>query len=121
MTEISAGTGTGRFPAGTDIPMELLEPLSDAEKEKDVIARKSQSYVKMVWGRLKKDKLAMFGLVVLFLMIVFAVFAPIFLPMIMHRRIFIIFWNGRVKSTGSARIRWAGIFLSAPCTAQGFR
>ncbi len=80
MTEISAGTGTGRFPAGTDIPMELLEPLSDAEKEKDVIARKSQSYVKMVWGRLKKDKLAMFGLVVLFLMIVFAVFAPIFSP-----------------------------------------
>ena len=77
MTEISAGTGTGRFPAGTDIPMELLEPLSEAEKEKDVIARKSQSYVKMVWGRLKKDKLAMFGLVVLFLMIVFAVFAPI--------------------------------------------
>ena len=80
MTEISAGTGTGRFPAGTDIPMELLEPLSEAEKEKDVIARKSQSYVKMVWGRLKKDKLAMFGLVVLFLMIVFAVFARIFSP-----------------------------------------
>lgn len=80
MTEISAGTGTGRFPAGTNIPMELLEPLSEAEKEKDVIARKSQSYVKMVWGRLKKDKLAMFGLVVLFFMILFAVFAPIFSP-----------------------------------------
>ena len=54
MTEISAGTGTGRFPAGTDIPMELLETLSEEEKEKDVISRKKPVLCEDGLGQVKE-------------------------------------------------------------------
>lgn len=68
------------FSMEDSIPDELMEELSEEEKENGCIERKSQSYMKMVWRRLKKDKLAVFGIAVLVLMIIFAVFSPIFSP-----------------------------------------
>jgi oligopeptide transport system permease protein len=46
----------------------------------EVIARPSQSYWQDAWRRLKKNKLAMTGLAVLGILILLAIFAPIFSP-----------------------------------------
>ena len=48
-----------------EIPQELLAPLSDEERDLDEIDRPSISYWRNCWLRLKKDKLAMFGLAVI--------------------------------------------------------
>ncbi len=69
---------TPTFSMTDEIPEELLALLDESEKESDLIQRKSRPYHQMVWERLKKDKLAMFGIVVLVLMTAFAVFAPMF-------------------------------------------
>lgn len=62
------------------IPIELMENLSDADREKEEINRPSVSYWENCWMRLKKDKLAMFGIAVVVLMTLMAVFAPMLSP-----------------------------------------
>ena len=64
----------------TEIPEELLEALSEEEREKETINRTSFSYWQTCWKRLKKDRLAMFGLAVIAVMAVFAVFGPMLSP-----------------------------------------
>lgn len=59
---------------------ELLEPLTDEERNTEEISRESVSYWKSCWRRFRKDKLAMLGLLVLIVMTLFAIFAPIFSP-----------------------------------------
>lgn len=64
----------------TEIPEELLGELPEAEREKETINRTSFSYWQTCWKRLKKDKLAMFGLVVIAVMAVLAIFGPMLSP-----------------------------------------
>lgn len=65
-----------KYTMTDQIPEELLERLPEEEKNTDEIARKSQSYYGMAWKRLQKDKLAMFGIGVLILMTLGAIFGP---------------------------------------------
>lgn len=62
------------------IPDELLEDLSDDEREMESIHRPSVSYWKNCWIRLKKDKLAMFGIAVLIIIVLLAIFVPLLSP-----------------------------------------
>ncbi len=78
MVQAAAVETAGASYAMTDIiPDDLLEPLAESDRETESIERESISYLQMCWRRLKKDKLAMFGLVVIGIMTFLAIFAPI--------------------------------------------
>ncbi|MCQ2566193.1 MAG: ABC transporter permease [Clostridia bacterium] len=63
-----------------DIPAELFEPLPEEEKFSEQINRPSVSYWQNAWMKLKKDKLAIIGVVFIILMTLLAIFGPIFSP-----------------------------------------
>lgn len=58
----------------------LFEPLDDAEKQTDVISRPSLTYWQNAWQKLRRDPLAMVGIVVIILMILLAIFGPLIQP-----------------------------------------
>ena len=70
----------GGYSMEDEIPQELLAPLSDEERDLDEIDRPSISYWSNCWLRLKKDKLAMFGLAVIIVITLLAVFVPMLSP-----------------------------------------
>ncbi len=62
------------------IPEELFTDLPEEEKFSEQINRPSISYWKNAWMKIRRDKLAMIGLVFIILMILFAIFVPMFSP-----------------------------------------
>lgn len=64
----------------TQVRDEWFRPLEKDRDEKEAVVRPSLSYWKDAWRRLKKNKLAMTGLVFLVLLAVMAIFGPIFSP-----------------------------------------
>ncbi len=56
------------------------EPIPFAEREAEQFSRPSVSYWKDAWRRLKKDRLAMFGIVFLAIISLAAIFGPFFSP-----------------------------------------
>ena len=56
------------------------QPIDPEALSADEIARPSVSYWQDAWRRFKSDKMAMFGLVVIVIITLFAVFGPIFCP-----------------------------------------
>ena len=56
------------------------QPLDKASISADQISRPSVSYWKDAWRRFRKDKLAMFGLVMIIIVSLFAIFGPMFCP-----------------------------------------
>ena len=56
----------------------LFEPLSPEEKIHSETLRPSLTYWSDAWMRLKHDKLALFGLIVIVMILLFAVFGPMF-------------------------------------------
>ncbi|MDD2592104.1 MAG: ABC transporter permease [Erysipelotrichaceae bacterium] len=57
---------------------DLFEKLDDSEKNAEFIAMESKTFMRDSWNRFKKNKLALFGLIFVTLMILFAIFAPMF-------------------------------------------
>lgn len=64
----------------TDIPMELFEPLPEEERRTDQINRPNISYWKNAFNKIKADKLAVIGFIIIFLMLLLAVLGPIISP-----------------------------------------
>lgn len=64
----------------TEIPAELFEPLPEEEKFSEQINRPSVSYWQNAWMKLKKDKLAIIGVIFILLMTLVAIFGPIISP-----------------------------------------
>lgn len=61
-----------------EITKDMFERVPDSEKNLDTVVRPSETYWQDVWRRLKKNKLAMFGLYfVIFITIVAIVGPPI--------------------------------------------
>ena len=60
-----------------DTRYDLLDKVSISA---DQISRPSVSYWKDAWRRFRKDKLAMFGLVMIIIVSLFAIFGPMFCP-----------------------------------------
>lgn len=69
-----------KYDFQTEIPAELLEDITEEEREGETINRISFSYWQTCWKRLKKDKLAMFGIVVIVIMTLLAVIGPMVCP-----------------------------------------
>ena len=57
---------------------EMFEKLPEDEKNSEFIAMESKTFLKDVWDRYKKNKLAMIGLIFLVVMVLLAIFVPIF-------------------------------------------
>ena len=66
--------------APQDIPDELFEQLSDDEKNSEFVAVESKTYFQDAWGRFRKNKLALMGLIFIALMILGAILVPILSP-----------------------------------------
>ncbi len=56
------------------------QPLDPAVLASDEISRPSVSYWKDAWRRFRRDKLAMFGLITILIVALFAIFGPMFCP-----------------------------------------
>ena len=56
------------------------QPLDKASISADQISRPSVSYWKDAWRRFRRDKLAVFGLVMILIVSLFAIFGPMFCP-----------------------------------------
>ena len=59
---------------------EMFELLDDSEKNSEFIAIESKTFLRDAWDRFKKNKLALFGLVFLAIMIVGCILVPIISP-----------------------------------------
>ena len=64
----------------TEIPDALLADLPEEARDQENINRVSFTYWQTCWKRMKKDKLAMFGIVVIIVMAILAVFGPMLCP-----------------------------------------
>lgn len=60
-----------------DINNELFSPLTAEEKKTDDIVRPSIGYWKSAWRRLKRNKIALFSLILIFVIIIAAILGPI--------------------------------------------
>ena len=60
-----------------NIDSELFSPLSSEEKKAEEIVRPSVGYWANAWRRLKANKVALFSLVMIIIIIAFAILGPI--------------------------------------------
>ncbi|MBQ9009288.1 MAG: ABC transporter permease [Clostridia bacterium] len=63
-----------------EIPEEWFERLGDEEKDSEFVAMQSKTYFQDTWAQFKKNRLALVSLVFLFILILAAIFVPIFSP-----------------------------------------
>ncbi len=56
----------------------MFEKLDDSEKNDEAIAMESKTFLQDTWRRFSQNKLAIFGLIVILIMIGMAIFVPIF-------------------------------------------
>lgn len=61
-----------------EMSKELFQPLPKGDQSGEAIVRPSLNYWQDAWRRLKKNKLAMFGLIALIVLTLLAIFGPIF-------------------------------------------
>ena len=66
--------------SASEIPDELFTLLDDSEKDSEFVAMESKTYFQDAWARFKKNKLALIGLVFIALMVLAAIFIPMFSP-----------------------------------------
>lgn len=66
--------------ASSEIPDDLFATLSDDEKNSEFVAVESKTYFQDAWGRFKKNKLALIGLVFIVLMVIGAIVVPMVSP-----------------------------------------
>ena len=59
---------------------DMFELLDDSEKNSEFIAIESKTFARDAWDRFKKNKLALAGLIFLVVMVLCAIFIPIFSP-----------------------------------------
>lgn len=62
-----------------EIDEELFAPLSSEEKKAEIVVRPSIGYWANAWRRLKSNKVALFSLIMIVLVVLMAIFAPIIL------------------------------------------
>lgn len=96
----------GGYTMDDEIPLELLDDLNDSEREQVETDRPSLSYWKNCWFRLKKDKMAMFGIVVILIMTLLAVIVPMVSPYSYDQTDFtqMLKWPSRVHLFGTDKM-----------------
>ena len=63
-----------------EIPDEEFDLLDDSEKESEFVAMESKTFLRDVWSRFRKNKLALASVVFLTAMVLLAIFVPVFSP-----------------------------------------
>ena len=63
-----------------DLPDEMFENLDSSEKSTDDITSPSISYWKNAWVRLKKDPLAMLGIIIIIIITISSIIGPMLIP-----------------------------------------
>ena len=63
-----------------EITDDMFELLDESEKNSEFIAMESKTFFQDAWGRYKKNKLALAGLIFLVIMVALAIFVPILSP-----------------------------------------
>ena len=66
--------------SASEIPDELFGLLDDSEKDSEFVAMESKTYFQDSWARFKKNRLALIGLVFIAMMVLAAIFIPMFSP-----------------------------------------
>lgn len=61
-----------------ELTNDLFEKLDDSEKNSEFIAISSKTFAQDAWGRFKKNKLALAGLIFMTILILLAIFVPMF-------------------------------------------
>lgn len=74
--QVNAATAEAVFEPTPD----MFEKLDESSKNAEKIAYESKTYFRDAWGRFKKNKMAMVGLIFLAFMILLCVFVPIISP-----------------------------------------
>ena len=64
----------------SEIPDEEFELLDDSEKNSEFVAVESKTYLQDAWSRFRKNKLAVVSLVFLAVIVLLAIFVPVFSP-----------------------------------------
>lgn len=64
----------------SEIPEALFEKLDDSQKDSEFVAMASKTYLQDAWGRFRKNRLALIGLVFIAAMILAAIFIPLLSP-----------------------------------------
>ena len=59
---------------------DLFDKLPEEDKNSEFIAIASKTFARDAWDRFRKNKLALYGLVFLVIMIILAIFVPILAP-----------------------------------------
>ena len=63
-----------------EIPDEEFDLLDDSEKESEFVAMEGKTFLRDVWSRFRKNKLALASVVFLTAMVLLAIFVPVFSP-----------------------------------------
>ena len=66
---------------GTNIEQALFQPLETQTRAEDEIVRPSLTYWQDAWRRLKANKPAMIGLTIIIIIVLSAIFVPLFWPL----------------------------------------
>ena len=66
--------------AELELTPDLFEPLDSSEQNSEFIAMDTKTFLQDAWGRFRQNKLALCGLVFLAVMVLLAIFVPIFSP-----------------------------------------
>lgn len=80
----------------------LFRKLDESEKNSDFVAVQSKTYLQDAWNRFKKNKLALAGLFVLSIIILLAIFGPMFSPYTYDGQDFL------TRNAGPSAAHWFG-------------
>lgn len=103
----------------TEIPDALLADLPEEARDQENVNRVSFTYWQTCWKRMKKDKLAMFGIVVIIAMAILAVFGPMLCPYSYDDADFMAILQGPSLKHWFGTDGWAAMYLSVLFTAHG--
>ncbi|AGK97926.1 ABC transporter permease [Clostridium pasteurianum] len=85
-----------------EFPKDMFERIPNKEKAKNEVVRPSLTYWQDVWMRIKKNKLAMLGLIVVILVTLLAIFGPMFSKYDYHTQ------NFAIANQGPSAAHWFG-------------
>lgn len=100
-------------------PKEYFEPLKPEEKNDEYIAIESKSFVRDVWERFCSSRRAMFGLIILGLVVLVAVVGPIISPYPYDGMDTSVSNQVDPLLTGLVQTRWGGMSLPVSFTEPG--
>lgn len=96
---------------------EMFQPLDKSEQNSEFIAMETKSFARDAWIRFKRNKLALLGLIFLGIVVVLAIFVPIFSPYTYEQMDMTALSQSQSGSSYGDRPVWTGY----PCAGNVWR